>query len=322
MSDKQDERDGQATKRRKLAYDVYATMDGEVRISRDEVSYLGTISPFFDSASLASRGSRFIRAPSAFVARCIAVVTSFVEWQQLDEGELKRKFQARVAAMVRSLTACPFDETYALRLGMADPLRDMEATLDSGDASAGNGPVGAFGPVGGVGGLVGREWYSRLTAKDASALVGVSFANTSSPVETRGRAAVCAFFVVKGRGDAASKEKFRNIALCLRHFEIRHEANVYDAHTETLVVRGRDSPHGCAIRGIDVIHGLASSAVIDLAQIDRHDDRKRISYKDTATILGIMRIQKARLQTTTERPDALALLVEYLDAVALELANM
>ena len=118
MSAKQDE---QATKRQKVAYDVYATMDGEVRISRDEVSYLGTISPFFDSASLASRGSRFIHAPSAFVARCIAVVTSFVEWQQLGEGELKRTFQARVAAMVRSLTAmvrsltaCPFDQTYAL----------------------------------------------------------------------------------------------------------------------------------------------------------------------------------------------------------------
>jgi hypothetical protein len=315
MSDKQDE---QASKRHKLAYDVYATVDGEVRISRDEQSYLGTISPFFDSASLASRGSRFIRAPSAFVARCIPVVTAFVEWQQLDEGELKRTFQARVAAMVRSLTACPFDQTYALRLGMADPLHDMEATLaeSSGDAGAGNGPVG------GVGGPVGPEWYSRLTAKDASALVGVSFANTSNPTETRGRAAVCAFFVVKGRGDAASKGKFRNIALCLRHFEIRHDANVYDEHTETLVVRGRDSPHGCAILGIEVFHGLASSAVIDLARIDRHDDRKRISYNDTATILGIMRIQKARLQTTTERPEALELLVEYLDAVALELANV
>jgi hypothetical protein len=321
MSAKQDE---QATKRQKVAYDVYATMDGEVRISRDEVSYLGTISPFFDSASLASRGSRFIRAPSAFVARCLAVVTSFVEWQQLDEGELKRTFQARVAAMVRSLTACPFDQTYALRLGMADPLRDMEATLDSGDANAGNGPVGPVGAFGGVGGLVDREWYSRLTAKDASALVGVSFANTSSPIESHGRAAVCAFFVVKGRGDAASKGKFRDIALCLRHFEIRHEAHVYDEHTETLVVRGRDSPHGCAIRGIEVTHGLASSAVIDLAEIDRHDDRKRISYNDTATILGIMRIQKARLQTTmrAEGREPLALLVEYLDAVALELANV
>lgn len=308
----------QASKRQKVAYEVYATMDGEVRISRDEVSYLGTISPFFDSASLASRGSQFIRAPSAFVARCIAVVTSFVEWQQLDEGELKCKFQARVAAMVRSLTACPFDQTYALRLGMADPLRDMEATLaEQCDAGAGNGPVG------GVGGD-GPEWYSRLTAKDASALVGVSFANTSSPIETRGRAVVCAFFVVKARGDAASKNTFRNIALCLRHFEIRHEAHVYDEHTETLVVRGRDSPHGCAILGIEVIHGLASPAVIDLAQIDRHDDRKRIAYKDTATILGIMRIQKARLQATmrAEGPEPLALLVEYLDAVALELANV
>ncbi len=135
---------------------------------------------------------------------------------------------------------------------------------------------------------------------------------------------MCAFFVVKARGDAASKGKFRNIALCLRHFEIRHEAHVYDEHTETLVVRGRYSPHGCAISGIEVTHGLASSAVIDLAEIDRHDDRKRISYNDTATILGIMRIQKARLQTTmrAEGPDALALLVEYLDAVALELANV
>jgi hypothetical protein len=95
---------------------------------------------------------------------------------------------------------------------------------------------------------------------------------------------------------------------------------VYDDHTDTLVVRGRDSPHGCAIRGIEVSNGLASSAVVDLAEIDRHDGSKRISYKDAATILGIMHIQKARL---TERPDtALALLVEFLDAVALELANV
>jgi len=101
---------------------------------------------------------------------------------------------------------------------------------------------------------------------------------------------------------------------------------VYDDITESLVVRGRDSRHGCAIRGIEVIHGLVASAIIDLAEIDHgafqgsyqstREERKTVSYKDTATVLGIMRIQKARLQNTA------SLLVEFLDAVALELANV
>jgi hypothetical protein len=173
----------------------------------------------------------------------------------------------------------------------------------------------------------------------------VTFPKTSGPSETRALAALCAFYVVKNRGlDATSPEgpgykspestrhecKFREIALCPRHFEIRHEANVYDDITESLVVRGRDSPHGCAIRGIEVIHGLVASATIDLAEIDRgaihgayqgavngtRGERKTVSYKDTATVLGIMRIQKSRLQNTAP------LLVEFLDAVALELANV
>jgi hypothetical protein len=125
---------------------------------------------------------------------------------------------------------------------MADPLRDMEATLaeHSGDGSAGNGLVGLvsldpFGP----------EWYSRLTAKDASTLVGVSFANTTSPIESRGRAVVCAFFVVKARGDAASKHKFRNIALCPRHFEFRPDERVRRPHGYARRPRPRLSARMC-----------------------------------------------------------------------------
>jgi hypothetical protein len=186
----------------------------------------------------------------------------------------------------------------------------------------------------------GPDWYRRLTPECAGRLVGVTFPKTSGPSETRARAVLCAFYIVKNRGaegpDAKSPEgpksstshecKFSGISLCPRHFEIRHEADVYDYSTEALVVRGRDSPHGCAIRGIEVIHGLVASAIVDLAEIDRgafqgsyqgtSDERKRVSYKDTATVLGIMRNQKARLQ------NAAPLLVEFLDAVALELANV
>ena len=53
------------------------------------------------------------------------------------------------------------------------------------------------------------------------------------------------------------------------------------------------------------------------AAVGAQDERKRVSYKDTATVLGIMRIQKTRMQNRTD-----ALLVEFLDAVALELANV
>lgn len=194
---------------------------------------------------------------------------------------------------------------------------------------------GAYGAVG----ATGPDWYRGLTPECAGRLVGVTFPKTSGPSETRARAVLCAFYVVKNRGaespespegpesfksPASSKSpdghecKFKGIALCPRHFEIRHEANVYDDITESLVVRGRDSKHGCAIRGLEVIHGLVASAIIDLAEIDRctRDERKTVSYKDTATVLGIMRNQKARLQNTAP------LLVEFLDAVALELANV
>jgi hypothetical protein len=310
--------------KRRKAFVVYATADGEVKISPDALSYLGTMSPFF-----ARRESHWtdetdetpiVHAPSEFVLKCIAAVTSFVEWQQLDEGELKREHQARVAAMVRALSACPFDQTHVLRLGMADGFRDMEATL-VGHA------VGAFGADGAYG-ATGPDWYRRLTPECAGRLVDVTFPKTSGPSETRARAVLCAFYVVKNRGlDATSPGgpgykspdcKFSGIALCPRHFEIRHEANVYDDITESLVVRGRDSKHGCAIRGLEVFHGLVASAIIDLAEIDRctRDERKTVSYKDTATVLGIMRNQKARLQNTAP------LLVEFLDAVALELANV
>lgn len=326
--DERDEREEQVAKRRK-AFVVYATADGEVKISPDALSYLGTMSPFFarheareahwtDEAhgTDGTDEDPIVHAPSEFVLKCIAAVTSFVEWQQLDEGELKREHQARVAAMVRALSACPFDQTHVLRLGMADGFRDMAATLVGHD--------GAFG----ADGATGPDWYRGLTPECAGRLVGVTFPKTSGPSETRAHAVLCAFYVVKNRGaDAKSPEgpgykspdcKFREIALCPRHFEIRHEANVYDESTETLVVRGRDSPHGCAIRGLEVIHGLVASATIDLAEIDRctRDERKAISYKDTATVLGIMRNQKARLQLTAP------LLVEFLDAVALELANV
>ena len=190
----------------------------------------------------------------------------------------------------------------------------------------------------GAHGATGPDWYRGLTPECAGRLVGVTFPKTSGPSETRARAVLCAFYVVKNQedykgtsheGPKSSKShecKFREIALCPRHFEIRHEANVYDESTETLVVRGRDSPHGCAIRGIEVIHGLVASAIIDLAEIyqgsfqgsyqSTRDERKTVSYKDTATVLGIIRIQKARLQNTAQ------LLVEFLDAVALELANV
>ena len=169
-----------------------------------------------------------------------------------------------------------------------------------------------------------------LTTEEANRLVGVTFPKNAGPSETRARDVVCAFFAVKRRGIAESR-KFASIALCLHHFEIRHEANVYDDHNgdPVLVVRGRDSPHGCAIRCVEVSHGLSSSATIDLAEISR-GERKRIAFKDTATVLGIMRIQKARLQTEAAAvavavavPDpALALLVEFLEAVALELASV
>ena len=327
------ERHEPVAKRRK-AFVVYATADGEVKISPDALSYLGTMSPFFarreahgtDGTDEAD-GARIVHAPSKFVLKCIAAVTSFVEWQQLDEGELKREYQARVAAMVRALSACPFDQTHVLRLGMADGFRDMAATLVGHDGGLWR-RTEAFDAT-------GPDWYRGLTPECAGRLVGVTFPKTSGPSETRARAALCAFYVVKNRGaegpDATSHEgpqatssvcKFSGIALCPRHFEIRHEANVYDESTEALVVRGRDSPHGCAIRGIEVIHGLVASAIVDLAEIDRgafhgaRDERKAVSYKDTATVLGIMRIQKARLQNTAP------LLVEFLDAVALELANV
>lgn len=331
----QDEHDGQATgqaTKRQKTFVVYTTMDGQIRIRPDEESYLGTISPFFDPASLASAAStsaidhqnRLICAPSAFIVRCIALVTAFVEWQQLDEegpdDDLKREYRARVAAMVRALTACPFDQTYALRLGMTERLRDMEATLEDHD--------GALVRCG-FDGLVGPAGHVALTTEKANRLVGVTFSKDPGPSETRARAVLCAFFAVKYRGDSRSKDKFRPIALCPHHFEIRHDAEVYDEHNgdRVLVVRGRDSPHGCAIRRIEVVHGLASSAVIDLAEIERRqDERRRIAFKDTATVLGIMRIQKARLQTMMQNvavPDPnLVLLVEFLDAVALELASV
>ena len=305
------------------AYVEYETMDGEIKIPPDAESYLGTISPFFDPTSIASsaacQGRRFIRAPSDFIVRCIALVTSFVEYQQLpedgpDDG-LKREFQARVAAMVRALAACPFDQTHALNLGMTERLRDMEAALVS-DGTVG----GAVGAVDDGAVCCGPRV---LTTEEANRLVGVTFPRNAGPSETRARAVVCAFFAVKRR----VRDKFAPIALCPHHFEIRHEANVYDEESgdPVLVVRGRDSPHGSTIRSIEVIHGLSSSATIDLAEITR-GERKKVAFKGTATVLGIMRIQKARLQTAAAAvvvPDpALALLVEFLEAVAIELASV
>jgi hypothetical protein len=196
----------------------------------------------------------------------------------------------------------------------------MEATLEDHDGALVEcGFDGRVGPAGRV----------ALTTEEANRLVGVTFPKNSGPSETRARAVLCAFFAVKYRGLAASKDKFLHIALCPHHFEIRHDAEVYDEHNgdRVLVVRGRDSPHGSSIRSIEVINGLASSVVIDLAEIERRqDEHKKIAFKDTATVLGIMRIQKARMQTRMQNvavPDpVLVLLVEFLEAVALELANV
>ncbi len=325
-----DDSDPHTAKRRKAVV-VYKTMDGEVNVTLAAESYLGTICPFFDTSSLACAG-RFVYAPSAFIVRCIAIVTSYVEWQQLDEGKLKRECRVRVAAMVRALMACPFDQTHAQRLDMTNRLRDMEATLaDGADGAAGG--YSAVGPTS----AMGADVYRRLTVEEASRLVGVSFPKTSGPGETRARAIMCAFFAVKNRvsdstAPTASKSKFGSIALCLLHLEIRHEDRVYDEidGDTVLVVRGQDSPYGSSVCGIELSHGLSSPVIIDLAEIRRRavvgaqDERRRVSYNDTATVLGIMRIQKTRMQAMMQnRTDpALALLVEFLDAVALELASV
>ena len=281
-------RDGRQDKKRKV------TMDGEIHIPPDAMAYLRSMSPFFGGCD-----HQIIWAPTAFLVMCIATVTSYVEWQQLDDGNPKQEYQARVAAMVRALTASPFDYMHAQRLGMTESLRDMEDELNAGED---------------------REDRAALTTGEASRIVGVSFAKTSNAGEMLSLGILCAFYVVKRRND-----KFKHIALCPRHFEIGHDANVYDG--EALVVRGRDSPYGCAIKRIQLIHGLAATASVDLATIERidiEDARKRITYNDTSDVLGIMRVQKTRLQNMMHnvRDPLLITLVEFLDAVALELASV
>jgi hypothetical protein len=185
---------------------------------------------------------------------------------------------------------------------MTGSLRDMEDELNAGE------------------GREAREARAALTMDEASRMVGVSFSKTSNAGEMLSLGILCAFYVVKRRDD-----KFKGIALCPSHFEIGHESNVYDG--EALVVRGRDSPYGCAIRRIELIHGLAAPASVDLATIDRidiQDARKRITYKDTSEVLCIMRGQKTRLQNMMQnvRDPLLITLVGFLDAVALELASI
>jgi hypothetical protein len=225
---------------------------------------------------------------------------SIVVWQQLDDGKPKQEYQARVAAMVRALTASPFDYTHALRLGMTGSLRDMEDELNAGE------------------GREAREARAALTMDEASRMVGVSFSKTSNAGEMLYLGILCAFYVVKRRDD-----KFKGIALCPSHFEIGHESNVYDG--EALVVRGQDSPYGCAIKCIELSHGLAVPARIELATIEHISvERKRIKYKDTSAVLCIMRGQKTMLQNMMHnvRDPLLITLVEFLDAVALELASV
>jgi hypothetical protein len=226
---------------------VVHVLDGTLALTESNAHLLAQVAPLFASAR--SCGSApVLDAPSEFVVRALALARAFMEWDEQD-GEVKERQRTRVAKMVARIRGCPFNAQFADALGMHYTLPQMEARLRESAESAAQCESAAQGES------AARGARPELTEHEMRRYFGTF---PAGPVCFS--LEVCVLIVALKRTSG--------MVISFEHHEIDGTAYI----GETRIVRGRNSPHGCAVQSATLAVGLRAQANVRLSYFEGESD--------------------------------------------------
>lgn len=271
-------------------------------LTAEQVHFLAQVSPYVANASnadvtgAASHGWReresglVLEVSPLFVEKSITLARAFCEWERLEESaEAERpKRRARVSAMIRALTTCPFDSHYATVLEMTGKLESM---------------LGALG--------------ARPLDRDPDLDIDIArhfgkLPPTPKEPHQVPRALVVARALVRAVRRYNESTADPGVLIELDHWEIdAAAAAVYSPDGSTRILCGRTSPNGCAIKAVTLTCGLSANAHFELS-CTRNMNHKIVMTDVSASSL-ISHVSIACTRLAMEKDDrAAASLVRFL----------
>jgi hypothetical protein len=260
-------------------------------LTAEQVHFLAQVSPYVANASNAegaqSHGWReresglVLEVSPLFVEKSITLARAFCEWERLEEcAEAERpKRRARVSAMIRALTTCPFDSHYATVLEMTGKLESMLDALGRLDRDA-----------------------------DLDIDIARHFGKlppTPKEAHQVPRALVVARAMVRAVRRYNESTADPGVLIELDHWEIdAAAAAVYSPDGSTRILCGRNSPNGCAIKAVTLTCGLSANAHFELS-CTRNMNHKIVMTDVTASGL-ISHVSIACTRLTMEKDDRAA----------------
>jgi hypothetical protein len=222
-------------------------------LTAEQVHFLARVSPYVANATNAEGAAHgwreresglVLEVSPLFVEKSITLARAFCEWERLEEcAETERpKRRARVSAMIRALTTCPFDSHYATVLEMTGKLESM---LDA---------LGA-----------------RRLDRDADLDIDIArhfgkLPPTPKEAHQVPRALVVARALVRAVRRYNESTADPGVLIELDHWEIdAAAAAVYSPDGSTRILCGRNSPNGCAIKAVTLTCGLSANAHFELS---------------------------------------------------------
>ena len=224
---------------------VVHVLDGTLALTESNAHLLAQVAPLFASARSAD-------APSEFLVLALALARAFVEWDEQD-GEKERQ-RTRVAKMIARIRGCPFNAQFADALGMHYTLPHMEARLRESAESAESAERAA------------RPAVWELTEHEMRRYFGTF---PSGPVCFS--LEVCVLIVALKRTSG--------MVISFEHHEIDGTAYI----GATRIVRGRNSPHGCAVQSATLAVGLRAQANVRLSYFEAEsaDEQRKWQLVET-----------------------------------------
>ena len=256
-------------------------LDGTMALTEANAHLLAQIAPFFGSArSCGSAPSLDVSldVPSEFLMLALALARAFMEWDE-QEGEVKHRQRARVAKMLARIRGCPFNAHYADALGMEYTLPQMETRV-----------------------LACREraQATELTEQETRRYFG------NLPAGPVCFSLEVCFLIV------ALKRTY-GIVVSFEHHEIDGTAYI----GETRIVRGKHSPHGCAVQSATLAVGLRAQATIRLSYFEGGGDKWQLVETPATQLLESLRASHDALDAPGKSYDE-----ARLAGILLELATM
>jgi hypothetical protein len=256
-------------------------LDGTMALTEANAHLLAQIAPFFGSArSCGSVPSPDVSldVPSEFLMLALALARAFMEWDE-QEGEVKHRQRARVAKMLARIRGCPFNAHYADALGMEYTLPQMETrVLACRERAQATEPTEQE----------TRRYFGNLPAGPACFSLEVCFL-------------------------IVALKRTYGIVVSFEHHEIDGTAYI----GETRVVRGKHSPHGCAVQSATLAVGLRAQATIRLSYFEGGGDKWQLVETPATQLLESIRASHDALAAPGKSYDE-----ARLAGILLELATM